>query len=69
MATPAKQVRITATPKETIVDDTCLKVDDDQWRSWNAPNCEAIKASDYKALEAEQLKEIKAPVHCDPELL
>ena len=51
------------------MEDTCLKCDDDQWGSWNSPNSEAIKASDCKALEAEQLKVINIPVDCDPEFL
>ena len=69
LAAPAKRVRITATPEEIIVEDTCLKFDDDQWGSWNAPNCEAIKASNCKDPEEEQFKEINIPVHCNPEFL
>jgi hypothetical protein len=49
--------------------DTCLKFDDGQWGSWNAPNCEALEDSDFKALEADKFKEINVPIHCDPEFL
>ena len=66
LAPPSKQVRITATLEEIIVEDTCLKFDDDQWGSWNAPNFEAITASNCKALEAEQIKEIHIPVYNFP---
>ena len=69
MAALAKQVRITATSDEIIVEDTCLNFGDDQWGSWNAPNCKAIKASDFKSLEVEQFKETNIPVHCNPDFL
>ena len=51
------------------MEDTCLTFDDDQWGSWNAPNCEAITASNWKDLEEEQIKEINIPVHCNPGVL